>query len=122
MSAGYKTPTAQRTPKRSQLDGKCVCQICTCGRDRCPPKSTHVDPSHFDTTNQKTYQKWALQRTPDMRPYEPRLNFGTVSYVTSYGKDFTPQKAIGQVTFKPQDTYYPHPFIGETEYHRKFQK
>ena len=49
----YKTPekSTHNLPRGSRIDGKCVCQICTCGKHSCPPEPRPKDPTHFDTTN-----------------------------------------------------------------------
>ncbi|CAD8058242.1 unnamed protein product [Paramecium sonneborni] len=119
---GFKTPD-KSSQKLSQYNGKCVCQICTCGKDKCPPQQLHVNPSHFDTTNRKSYVKWDIKKTKPIVPEQYRINLGTQSFVSSYQRDYTPQKTPERQTRKTQETTIPfhRPFISSTEYNQKYQ-
>jgi hypothetical protein len=97
MKTEAKTRASQRTPKTpnpySKYDKLCVCEICTCGRDRCPLVS-HI-PFQASTTYHRDYPAYSGvgARTctePPAAYHQRHYNPGLLK--STYNSEFTPYK------------------------------
>eukprot|EP00163_Fabomonas_tropica_P014399 TRINITY_DN2623_c0_g1_i1.p1 TRINITY_DN2623_c0_g1~~TRINITY_DN2623_c0_g1_i1.p1 ORF type:complete len:272 (+),score=45.52 TRINITY_DN2623_c0_g1_i1:360-1175(+) len=107
-------------------DLNCVCDVCTCGRHRCPPsapKERHYDPSLLQTTNQRDLKEWPLNPSEPFQPPAQLSPSGKFMGQTAYQSAFTPPPADGyarQPAVEAAGGPPQRPFVGKSTYDRDF--
>ncbi|XP_053573386.1 stabilizer of axonemal microtubules 2 [Bombina bombina] len=93
---------------------KCICEICTCGRHRCPHMPTKIfeksgKPCVLTEYVEKYPQYDNFQPTKSLKPnQEYRGNHGKMEGITTFKSDFIPYDVVGRPV-RPHAEYQPKP-------------
>ncbi|EAR82987.1 STOP protein (macronuclear) [Tetrahymena thermophila SB210] len=127
MSAKYQTPQKNGHHQSSysfdspnqHISGKCVCEICTCNKHRCPPKPMSYAPDIIKSTFKNDYPAYDINKEPVKKSghkYAP-TNYSPDLIKSNYQNDYTPHK-VSPPQKREQNPYINSntPFNGDTEY------
>lgn len=101
---------------------KCICQICTCGRHRCPHEGaspnrivnkSNQDRCHVNSEYRTSYKPGQRTRGPFNRPTDLLQNQGDIDKDTTHKMDYLPFE-VSPPKKKEPEKYLPNPNPFET--------
>jgi len=107
-------------------DCKCVCQICTCGKHKCPSNIHQYSPELLKSVFKKDYVPWDIDRVKSFKEpghYFPS-SYDPEDLKSMFTKDYDPKKQLPAESMKRASQFIPSnlPFPKESEYAYNYKK